>query len=159
MAFYVAVAETSDHPAAIAIWRAANEARDMPPTPERAQRVQEKLQDPEALVLIAKDGATPVGMALIEPGLSDTDGSSVAGLAHVSMVFVRPERWNQGIGVALLDALQVVARKRGWGRLSLWTRASNLPARRLYERCEFTATNLTKRLKTGDLIVQYQRVL
>jgi ribosomal protein S18 acetylase RimI-like enzyme len=159
MAYDVVVAAATDHLAAVAIWRAANEARDMSPTPERVQRVQEKLQDPEALVLIARDGSTSVGMALIEPGLSDADGTPVAGLAHISMVFVRPERWNQGVGVALLDALKVFAPTRGWSRLSLWTRASNLPAKRLYEKSDLKATGLTKRLRTGDPIVQYQHVL
>ena len=60
------------------------------------------------------------------------------------MVFAAPERWGQGIGAELMDYLHDQMRAREWEIASLWTRASNHPARRLYARLGYSqATDIT----------------
>ncbi|MEV8614401.1 GNAT family N-acetyltransferase [Amycolatopsis sp. NPDC051373] len=95
-------------------WRAANVARGKVPGAERVERVREKLADPEALVLVAVEGGCVVGMVLAEAGRAeDGRGPVEPGLCHVSMVFVRPERWGARVGAALLGALKERAAGRG----------------------------------------------
>jgi ribosomal protein S18 acetylase RimI-like enzyme len=73
-------------------------------------------------------------MALAEPyRAKDGSGPLMVDRGHVSMVFVAPTRWGSGIGCELLDALHLTMREHGYSSASLWTRASNERARRLYE--------------------------
>ncbi|MEV4598877.1 GNAT family N-acetyltransferase [Amycolatopsis sp. NPDC049253] len=119
-------------------WRAANVARGKVPGRERVERVREKLADPEAVVLVAVEGARVVGMVLAEVGRAeDGEGPVVPGLCHVSMVFVRPERWGVGVGGALLGALK---ERVGYARLQLWTGVANGRALALYRRAGFRAS-------------------
>jgi GNAT superfamily N-acetyltransferase len=101
---------------AIAVWAVANAARreGVPPRPEQAERARGHVDDPEAVLFVADDAGEVVGMALGEQALSD-DGSGppVDGLCHVSMVFVAPDRWGEGLGGRLVDALLEEVRRRG----------------------------------------------
>lgn len=97
-------------------------------------------------------------MLLAEPGLAD-DHSPVAGLGHISMVFVRPGSWRRGVGSSLLHAIEPVARARGWQRISLRTRESNLSAHRLYEKAGFARADALKPLSGNDLIGRWERRL
>ncbi len=45
----------------------------------------------------------------------------VPGLAHLSALFVVPERWRQGIASALLAATEAEMREAGYARAELWT--------------------------------------
>lgn len=53
-------------------------------------------------------------------------------LAHVSGLFVHPERWRQGIAAELLDRAELAMRARGFGLAELWT-PEDAPARSFYE--------------------------
>jgi ribosomal protein S18 acetylase RimI-like enzyme len=121
---------------AVAVWAVANAARreGVPPRPEQAERARGHVDDPEAVLFVADDAGEVVGMALGEQALSD-DGSGppVDGLCHVSMVFVAPDRWGEGLGGRLVDALLEEVRRRGYERAQLWTQMGNARARRLYE--------------------------
>ena len=121
---------------AVAVWAVANAARreGVPPRPEQAERVRGHVDDPEVVLFVADDAGEVVGMALGEQALSD-DGSGppVDGLCHVSMVFVAPDRWGEGLGGRLVDALLEEVRRRGYERAQLWTQMGNARARRLYE--------------------------
>jgi len=144
-----------DLDAALAVWRAANEARGHPPAPARVERVRAKLRDAGALVVVAVDGAETVAMGLAEPGRADDGaGEPVAGHGHVSMVFVAPTRWGQGLGGLVLDALHAA----GWARTTLWTRTGNARARRLYEKAGYRPTGRTSALSAGDAIMQLERI-
>ncbi len=83
---------------AAAVWQAANEARGLLPSPRRVARVREKLDDPSALLLVAADGPEVIGMLLAEQGRSDDTRAPVPDLGHISMLFVRPDHWQRGIG-------------------------------------------------------------
>ena len=148
-------AVATDLEAALRVWRAANEARGRAPSPERVERVREKLRDPGALVVIGRDGDEPVAMGLAEPGRADDGaGAPIPAYGHVSMVFVHPGRWGQGHGGLVLTALH----EGGWARTTLWTRVDNARARRLYEKAGYRPTGRTSALAGGDGIMQLERV-
>lgn len=80
--------------------------------------------------------------------IADSDGSVVgfsasvlhpgtwtlAPICYLEDLFVDPAARGRGIGAALIEDLITLARERGWSRLYWHTRASNSPARRLYDR-------------------------
>src|SRR5262245_16811196 len=136
MTLVVRRAAPQDLEAALDVWQAANEARGRAPSPARVERVREKLRAPDAVVVIALDGADAVGMGLAEPGRADDGaGAPVDGYGHVSMVFVHPGRWGRGHGGLVLASLH-----EGWARTTLWTRTDNARARRLYEKAGYRPT-------------------
>jgi ribosomal protein S18 acetylase RimI-like enzyme len=138
------VADASDHDAAVEVWRVANIARGRPPGPERVLRVRVKLAEPDAIVLVAVADGRVRGMLLAEPG-REPDGSLIAGLCHISMLFVHPGCQGNGLGRLLLDRL----RTQTAGRLQVWTGADNDRAQRLYRRAGFVPTGRVDSLGPG----------
>jgi GNAT superfamily N-acetyltransferase len=59
---------------------------------------------------------------------------TLAPVCYLEDLFVDPAARGRGIGAALIGDLIKLARERGWSRLYWHTRASNSPARRLYDR-------------------------
>jgi len=146
---------------AVAVWAVANAARreGVPPRPEQAERARGHVDDPEVVLFVADDAGEVVGMALGEQALSDHgSGPPVDGLCHVSMVFVAPERWGEGLGGRLVDALLEEVRRRGYERAQLWTQMGNARTRRLYEGRGFRPSEREKD-EFGERIVHYQSVL
>jgi GNAT superfamily N-acetyltransferase len=149
-----------DHSAAVEVWRSANTARGLPPTPTRIERVHEKLADPSACLVVVYDAGVVVGMALAEPYHGrDGAGPVTEGAAHISMVFVEPSRWGTGIGGELIDALHYEMKERGWNTVSVWTRAGNHRAHRLYEGHDYQRTGEIKQLASGDEIIRFAATL
>jgi len=108
--------EPADVEPAVAVWLAANSARRKGLTPgaEQAVRARGHVSNPEAFMLVAEEAGDVVGMALGTQGLADDGaGPPVEGLCHVSMVFVAPDRWGEGLGGRLVDALLEEVRRRG----------------------------------------------
>lgn len=156
----VRVGSSGDRSGALEVWRSANEARGLAPTPARIARVEQKLAESTGYLVVACDDEGVVGMALAEPyRAQDGSGPVMVGRGHVSMVFVASKRWGCGIGRELLDALHLTMRERGYNAASLWTRASNERARRLYEGCGYQLTADVKRLPGRDEIVRYEIAL
>jgi len=155
----VAVAALKDVSAAVEVWRAANTARGLPPTAQRAQRVVEKLQAVDAsVVVVGRTGSRVTAVALDEPGgADDGSGEVVPGCGHVSMVFVQPDLWGQGLGSTLMAGLHANTDRLDWVRTSLWTRESNERAQRLYLKCGYRPTGRAAALRAGDPIVQLER--
>lgn len=151
-----------DFDAAIAVWRAASAARrgGRPPSPEREAQVTGQVRKPDAFLVVADDGAGVVGMAVGVQGLADDGaGPPSAGLCFVSMVYVAPDRWGEGIGGRTLDALLAQARSRCYDRTQLWTYANNRRARRLYEGRGFRRSGREQDDDRGERIIQYERRL
>jgi GNAT superfamily N-acetyltransferase len=79
----------------------------------------------------AGDAVAPAGLA----GVYVDDGA-----ANLVSMWVRPSVRGLGVGQALVTAAADWAKARGFGTLYLWVTETNTSARRLYERCGFTAT-------------------
>jgi GNAT superfamily N-acetyltransferase len=109
---------------AVSIWEAANRSRRRPAGPVRAGRIRTKIFSGD-LVLLARYGDRPAGMLLAEEFVDVAPDPSCR---HIAMVFVDPAVWGSGVGGRLLRELQGMQ----WPRLSVWTRADNRRARRLY---------------------------
>jgi GNAT superfamily N-acetyltransferase len=78
------------------------------------------------------DGAGVIGVVAFANGqVSRDDRTLVPGLAHVSAVFVAPDRWREGIARRLLAAAEDAMREHGHVRAQLWTLEGS-PAERLY---------------------------
>jgi GNAT superfamily N-acetyltransferase len=127
------------------------------PAPARVARVEAKLADSAALMVIGSDRSTVLAMALAEPGRQDFGaGWIVPDVGHISMVFVAPDRWGERVGTELMNALHHQMLAHGWDTASLWTRTSNQRARRLYGGRGYHATDDVSALETGDDIVRYE---
>lgn len=141
---------------ALDVWRAANIARHKPPSPARVAWVREKLNDTSACLVIGSESGQVIAMAVAEPTRARHGaGRTVPRSGHVSMVFVAPDRWGQGIGSQLLDALHHEMHVRGWETSSLWTGSSNTRARRLYESYGYSLTGEVQH-HSGETSVRYQ---
>jgi ribosomal protein S18 acetylase RimI-like enzyme len=147
---------------AVDAWRVSNTARrgGRPIPPEHEARVRGYAHKPDAFLVVADDGGSIVGMALAMQGLADDGaGPPIPRLCHISMVFVLPARWGQGIGGELVKAILAEAGKRGYDRAQLWTHADNLRAQRLYEGLGFVRTGREVDDDTGERIVQFGRAV
>ena len=146
---------------ALAVWRAAEEARrGGPAAPPHGERVRAHVENPDAFLFVAESGGAVVGMAVGMQGLADDGaGPPIRDLCHVGAVFVRPDRWGEGIGGALVDAVLAEARTRGYDRAQLWTNAQNPRARRLYETRGFARTGREGQNDLEETIVHYARRL
>jgi GNAT superfamily N-acetyltransferase len=150
----------ADHEAAVRVWRAANVARLVLPSVDRVARIREKLADPAACLVIGRADASGdvLAMALAEPGRAEHGaGAVIPGYGHLSMVFVHPDMWGRGVGRHLLLGLHERAAANGWSRMTVWTRASNARARRLYEGQGYRASGHETTHGDGDPVLQLER--
>ena len=80
-------------------------------------------------------------MALISPLRGDDGaGPPIPGGSFLNALFVVPERWGEGIGGALLDAVLTDARRRRCTRIHLWAAEDNSRAHSLYTTRGFSRT-------------------
>lgn len=141
------VADAEEARAALDVWAAARTAVTSPPTRQRRERVAAKLAE-SPVALLARYGDRPAGMAVAETFAGD------AGCGHVSMLFVDPAWWGNGIGGALVRALQAPPEGTGWSALSVWTREDNVRGQRLYLGRGFVDTGERASLHEGDRILR-----
>jgi GNAT superfamily N-acetyltransferase len=78
-----------------------------------------------------EDGSIVGVVAFANGQVSREDRTLVPGLAHVSAVFVEPDRWRRGIARGLLAAADEAMRAAGHDRAQLWTLEGS-PAEQLY---------------------------
>jgi GNAT superfamily N-acetyltransferase len=91
------------------------------PIDEVRERWVAALAHPETSVFVAEDDGRPVGLA----------GFRVQWLDGL---YVVPEHWARGLGLALHDEVLERLRERGCTRCHLWVLEDNHRARRFYER-------------------------
>jgi ribosomal protein S18 acetylase RimI-like enzyme len=97
------------------------------------ETLRERFARDDVWVLVADDGGSVVGVAQGWPAREDDGaGAVVPGRCHLSMVFVRPDRWGEGIGSRLVDSAVAVAAGLGYTTVQLYTHEDNLRAQRLY---------------------------
>jgi len=158
----VRFAEADEIDATVDLWRASNEARTGgPPTPPEVEAmVRGWIATPDAMLLVAERDGRIVGMTLAVDAREDHGrGPAIPGLCHVSLVFVSPGEWGQGIGGLLLDALLGEVRRRGYRRAELWTHQTNLRAQRLYTCRQFALTGDAEVNPAGEKIMRFERPL
>ena len=161
-AVIVRAANANDIEPALAVWRAASAARrgERSVPIEREARVRESLQLPDGLLLVADEAGQVVGMGLAMQSRGDDGaGPPVPGLCFISLIYVVPERWGEGLGTRIVEAVLAEARTRGFARARLWTHADNERACRLYEGRGFQHTGREQVDSSGTLIVEYERTL
>jgi ribosomal protein S18 acetylase RimI-like enzyme len=112
---------------------------------------------PTALVLLAFAGARAAGLAVCFEGFSTFQARP---LLNIHDLAVRPEWRGQGIGRALLTAVEAEAARRGCVKLTLEVLDANMRARRLYESFgfgDFTIGSSPMRFMTKLLDASTQR--
>ena len=98
-----------------------------------------RLQDPDAVVLVAETNGETIGYAYAE--VEGYDYMSLRGPAGVlNDLIVDPAHRNQGVGRLLLDEIISRLKSRNVPRVVLSTAAKNISAQRLFERCGFRPT-------------------
>jgi ribosomal protein S18 acetylase RimI-like enzyme len=127
----------------------------VPPSTEGdAERLAERMMDPNTHVTVAVDGdGTPVGFSTFRPGDSPGGG-------HISNLFVDPRHWGAGIGRGLLARAEAGIRERGWAVGELSTQVLNARARDLYERAGWRDTGGRHPQKEDGLeMAEYEKKL
>ena len=103
--------------------------------PWSQQSIASELHNPLSLWLVAQEGQTLLGYVGSQTCLYETDMMNIA---------VSPASRRQGVARALIEALVSALRQRGSKQLTLEVRASNGPARQLYESLGFLQVGLRK---------------
>jgi GNAT superfamily N-acetyltransferase len=136
VAIRIRLGDAADVDAAVSVYGRSNLARRHGVWPNRAARVERvtaHLRDPGSWFLLANDGPVSVGMASAEPLRGeDGTGPGIPGGCFLNLLFVVPERWGEGIGGAILDAVLAEAKRRHYSRIHLWTHEDNDRSHRLY---------------------------
>ena len=141
----------------------SNLARRKGVWPNQASRVEvvsRRLADSQGWFLLAEDDGDAVGMVEAVPLVGDDGEDPVPGGWFVSLLFVVPERWGEGIGGALLDAALDEATRRGGSQIRLWTdEHDNERAHRLYRSRGFTPSGRTVDSDERDTAGEWTRPL
>lgn len=137
----------ADVDAATSIYVRSNLVRrkGRPIAADRVEEVTASLRNPACWFLVASDGPNCIAMASAMPAREDAGaGPLIPGACYLDLIYVLPERWGEGIGGKVLDAVLDEARRRGYSRVQLWTHDDNELARRLYRSRGFSRTRVTR---------------
>jgi ribosomal protein S18 acetylase RimI-like enzyme len=134
--------------------------------PEAVEETVESWYDADSLARHARDDGRPflvadadsvVGFAEAVWDADVSEGEGEPGLVHLSRLYVRPERWGEGVGTALLDRLVDGVRERGGTALRLEVFAENERAVAFYDAYGFERVERTTDERFG--VVREARVL
>jgi GNAT superfamily N-acetyltransferase len=147
VAILIRLGDAADVDAAVSVYERSNLARRQgawPNRPARVEHVRAHLGDPGSWFLLANDGPALVGMASAE-ALRGEDGAGpvIPGGCFLNLLYVVPERWGEGIGGAILDAVLAEAKRRHCSRIHLWTDEDDERSHRLYRSRGFSPTGRT----------------
>ena len=149
---------------AVSVYERSNLARRQGDWPSRLARVAQvtaSLHDAArhdaSWFLIGRDGGEAVAMALIHPFRTrGGSGGVIAGTWFLSLIYVLPDRWGEGMGGMMLDAIIAEANRRGCQRIYLWTHErQNERAHRLYRSYSFAPTGRTMHDDEGKPIGEW----
>jgi ribosomal protein S18 acetylase RimI-like enzyme len=131
-------ADPAELESALDVWRAANAESGLH---GHLEHLRDWALEDGARVFLAAEGERLVGVAFSLRGrAADGAGPVVPGQRHLTGFAVVPERQQHGIGRSLLSAVLEDARREGCARVTLWTHAANVPARKLFEAAGFLPT-------------------
>ena len=161
MTVVVRPATADDHEPAIAVWAAAEAARCGGPAPEEVPAaLRERFRRPDVWLLVAVDDGQVVGVTQGWPAREDDGaGPVITGRCHLSLVFVAPDRWREGIGSRLVDGALEHARSLGFDHVQLYTHEDNARAQRLYQGRGFARDGVVRDDAWGDRIGRWSRAL
>ena len=96
-------------------------------------------------------------MALAHPfRASGGTGDVIPGTLFLNLIYVLPDRWGQGIGGTMLDAVIAEGARRGCHRIYLWTHEhQNERAHQLYQSRRFAQTGRTAHDDAGTLVGEW----
>ena len=98
---------------------------------KRTHMWRELTRDPSKIILVAEDReGNIVGFSALGPS---RDADANPNTAEVGTIYVHPEKWEKGIGRALLSASLDQVRKREFNQVTLWVLEANQRARSFYE--------------------------
>jgi GNAT superfamily N-acetyltransferase len=147
VAIVIRLGEPADVDAAVSVYERSALARRQGVWPNREARVEQAtalLRDPATWFLVANEGPVFVGMASAQPLRGEGGaGPKIPGGCFLNLLFVLPERWGEGIGRAILDAVLAEAKRRRYSRIHLWTHEDNKRSHRLYRSRGFSPTGRT----------------
>lgn len=148
--------------AARAVYERSNLVRRRGDWPSRASRLEQvtaNLRDAASWFLIGHDGSEIVAMALVLPFRTDRGvGPVVPGASFLDLIYVLPERWGEGIGGVMLDAVIEEAGRRSSRRIYLWTHENeNERAHRLYLSRAFSRTGVAAHDDEGEPVAEWSR--
>ena len=102
---------------------------------ERTLRWNKLLSRPDEWIFVAVDQESLVGFCSLAPARDGEEDPKV--VAEIVAIYVDPEKWGQGFGKALSEAVLQRARKGGFQELILWVLRENHRARDFYDRLGF----------------------
>jgi ribosomal protein S18 acetylase RimI-like enzyme len=138
MGIVIRQADPAEVESALGVWRAANAESGLHGHPEH---LRDWAREDGARVFVAAEGERLVGVAFSLRGrAADGAGPVLPGQRHLTGFAVIPERQRQGIGRRLLSTVVDDARRDGCMRVTLWTHAANVPARKLFDAAGFLPT-------------------
>lgn len=151
----------------VASWKAAyrglmpDAVLDGLSVPKRAEMWQRIIAEKKFQLLVAEHDDGIVGFVNFG---SARDPDAVPGLTgEILAIYVDPNRWHEGIGRELLEAVLSELRSAGFNEVILWVLDSNSRARVFYERAGFSVDGATKNGIVGDNAkiqeVRYRRPL
>jgi GNAT superfamily N-acetyltransferase len=120
-----------------------------PPEPVYFKYFASQIARPDAALLIAELGATPIGFAFVrmeEESIEDLRGAS----AWLHDIFVDPEARGWGVGKQLVEAAIDAAHSLGSNNLMLSVSPSNASGRRLFESMGLRTTMIEMRIELGE---------
>lgn len=112
------------------------------------------VREPQSFVLVAERAGSRLGYAFVRvrPAEFATSWSASDPLAELSVLAVLPQARGQGVGTALLDAVEARLRELGVEDMTISVITTNVEAMRLYERrgaVQFV-TELVQRVSVKD---------
>lgn len=105
------------------------------PESSRARLLTGLAEQPQALVLLAFEDDTPVGLLIAFQGFSTFQASP---LLNIHDLIVHPDYRGHGLGRQLLEEAERQALDRGCSQITLEVRSDNAAAQRLYQSEGFT---------------------
>lgn len=115
----------------------------------RREEYERWLKEPGAFALVAKRSSGPVGYAMVHPRHGSSTWPLSEPAAELETLSVLPSERGQGIGLALLDAVQAELAANGITALSLFAVAGNDEAIQFYERHGFETAAIWMRRDDG----------
>lgn len=92
-----------------------------------------RLSDPGGWTMLAQESGLSLGtIHIADARTGHGRGDRIAGVAHLSDLFVAPDRWGERIGTRLLDAALAEMRARGYSEADLFTAEANAGSRAFY---------------------------